>query len=160
MINTIHRLATLFHEARHSDGRGRYATFPHIQCPRGHELQGYPACDDIANGAYAVGVAVDELLVANCHTCTANELANERDAIAHDQVRILKQVPATPETVAAIATGCSRVEAVIQSHNISRAQLRLLERDKRDCPIQLKHWSQPHSAVWADAEPEFLSIDR
>ncbi len=52
--NNIQRLATLFHEARHSDGNGKSLGFAHAVCPQGHDYEGSPACDENLNGPYTI----------------------------------------------------------------------------------------------------------
>lgn len=70
--NSIKRLAVLYHEARHSDGNsGSGSTgFPHVVCPNSRlipsEFIGVPACDDMSNGAYSVGAAIIDPLIASC----------------------------------------------------------------------------------------------
>lgn len=57
-------IATLFHEARHSDGNqhSNSLAFSHIKCPEYLELySGRYACDNVANGAYAVEAKITKL---------------------------------------------------------------------------------------------------
>lgn len=65
MGNSLYRLSTLFHEARHSDGNGDNAAFPHVYCPSG-DYKGELACDTNSNGAYAVGVLMLKKLIEGC----------------------------------------------------------------------------------------------
>lgn len=55
LANSIFRLATFFHEARHSDGNGQSLGFLHTNCPAKHDYAGQPACDENLNGPYTVG---------------------------------------------------------------------------------------------------------
>jgi hypothetical protein len=83
LANSIQRLEVLFHEARHSDGNSisKSTGFPHVNCPAGSlvppELVGIPACDEVANGAYSVGAALLNPLIAYCRRtarCSDGEL--------------------------------------------------------------------------------------
>lgn len=51
----IKRLATFFHEARHSDGNRESVGFAHASCPKGHDYEGMHACDENLNGPYTLG---------------------------------------------------------------------------------------------------------
>lgn len=62
-MNTVERLYSLIHEARHSDDDG----YPHVKCPKGFkyissrqpemDLEKEPTCDDNDKGAYAFQAA-------------------------------------------------------------------------------------------------------
>jgi hypothetical protein len=74
IANSINRLATFFHEARHSDGNGSSVGFLHSPCPVGHDYAGLPACDENLNGPYTVGaVMMAEMLKACEDTCSIRE---------------------------------------------------------------------------------------
>ncbi len=66
----IFRAGVLFHEARHSDGRGKLAGFFHAKCPTGHSLEGVNACDANYNGPYALGALVHKALQKACVDCS------------------------------------------------------------------------------------------
>lgn len=68
--NSLFRLATFFHEARHSDGNKKHIAFIHAICPDGHDFQGYNACDRNLNGPYTVGAQMTKEFLVNCETCT------------------------------------------------------------------------------------------
>lgn len=53
--HSIARLSILFHEGKHSDGHGASLGFIHGPCPRGHDMEGFRACDENLNGPYSVG---------------------------------------------------------------------------------------------------------
>lgn len=53
--NHLSRIATLIHEARHSDGHGVGLSFIHAECPRNHTYQYMRACDENLNGPYSIG---------------------------------------------------------------------------------------------------------
>lgn len=71
--NSIQRLTTLFHEARHSDGNGATAVFLHTLCPRGHAYEGSHVCDASSNGPYSVGALTARHLLSDCTTCSVTE---------------------------------------------------------------------------------------
>jgi hypothetical protein len=72
--NSLHRLGVLFHEARHSDGNGESLAFAHVICPKGHDYEGYMACDSVPNGAYAINAAVIKEFIKACQDdCTERE---------------------------------------------------------------------------------------
>lgn len=67
LANTINRLGTFFHEARHSDGNGKSLVFGHAICPKElKEYAGFAACDRNKNGPYSVGVVTILELTKNC----------------------------------------------------------------------------------------------
>ncbi len=71
--NSVDRIATFFHEARHSDGHGSTLGFLHAICPEGHAYAGYPACDESKNGPYTVGAQILKTLTAACADCSEKE---------------------------------------------------------------------------------------
>ncbi len=68
-VNSLMRLATFFHEARHSDGNGKSLGFMHDLCPKGHSYQGLYACDRNLNGPYTVGGHIQVAFALNCSGC-------------------------------------------------------------------------------------------
>jgi len=54
LSNSLFRLFTYFHEARHSDGNRKTLAFGHALCPEGHDYAKSHACDRNANGPYSV----------------------------------------------------------------------------------------------------------
>jgi hypothetical protein len=74
LANTINRLATFFHEARHSDGNGSSLSFAHTVCPPGHDFAGEAACDESLNGAYTVGAVMTKEMLKSC-----DDNCSERD---------------------------------------------------------------------------------
>ncbi|WPU64759.1 hypothetical protein [Peredibacter starrii] len=73
--NSISRLGTLFHEARHSDGNGKSTGFLHKVCPDGHPYGGYAACEIVGNGSYTIGGLAERQLLQNCTDCSQTELS-------------------------------------------------------------------------------------
>ena len=77
LSNTIFRLGTFFHEARHSDGNGKSLGFMHRICPEGHDYEGQAACDESLNGPYTVGAVMMIEMMKSCKiqsSCTEAEL--------------------------------------------------------------------------------------
>lgn len=72
-LHSLRRLATLFHEARHSDGHAGSLSFSHVICPIGHNYFGKPACDKSANGAYRISSLVTKAFSTACKTCSLKE---------------------------------------------------------------------------------------
>lgn len=69
--NSINRLSTFFHEARHSDGHAKSLGFFHAKCPTGHEYENLNACDRNLNGPYTVGsIATKEFTKACGKKCS------------------------------------------------------------------------------------------
>ncbi len=71
-VNSLLRLAVIFHEARHSDGHAEHAAFPHMVCDSG-DYEGNAACEDNANGPYAVQATMTRKFLEACTTCTSTE---------------------------------------------------------------------------------------
>jgi hypothetical protein len=85
------RIATLIHEARHSDCTGGISSSDleklmlgddpdktncghlHVRCPEGHQYDGVYACDDEAWGAYSIEATYLSGIMKNCPNCTAEE---------------------------------------------------------------------------------------
>lgn len=66
LANSLNRLATFFHEARHSDGNGASLAFAHSKCPAGHDMAGQYACDENLNGPYTVGASITGEFIKAC----------------------------------------------------------------------------------------------
>lgn len=100
MANSLNRLATFFHEARHSDGNGVSLSFAHSKCLAGHDMAGEYACDENLNGPYTVGAVMMTEMIKSCdETCSPRDVEVLK-AIALDSAsRIIhttrKGVPAT-----------------------------------------------------------------
>jgi hypothetical protein len=85
------RIATLVHEARHSDCTGglaqadleklRAQDIPdghgcghlHVVCPPGHPYAGIYACDDLAWGAYSIEAIYAAAILKHCQNCTVED---------------------------------------------------------------------------------------
>lgn len=66
LANSIFRLGTFFHEARHSDGNGVSLGFMHSLCPAKHDYEGQPACDENLNGPYTIGALIMAEMAKTC----------------------------------------------------------------------------------------------
>jgi hypothetical protein len=88
--NSLQRLATYFHEARHSDGNRKTLGFTHTECPEGHEYEGEPACDNLHNGSYAIEAFVLLELTKNCRLCTTGQKEKLKFEVASLLDRIQK----------------------------------------------------------------------
>ncbi|MFA6237792.1 MAG: hypothetical protein WC635_10730 [Bacteriovorax sp.] len=90
MANSIFRLGTFFHEARHSDGNGKSLSFLHISCPTGHDYEGQPACDENLNGPYTIGtVMMAEMSKACDETCSEKDKETLKILVLDSANRIL-----------------------------------------------------------------------
>lgn len=101
VANSLKRLSTFFHEARHSDGNGVSLAFAHSVCPTGHNYAGSPACDENLNGPYTVGALfTTELLKACDDSCTEVEKTELKADIVDSYSRVLKTtLKGTPATL-------------------------------------------------------------
>jgi hypothetical protein len=98
--NSISRLSTFFHEARHSDGNGKSIGFFHAVCPEGHVMAGYNSCDRNLNGPYTVGAVVTQGLAESCgDKCTVAQRERLRLRYLDSFGRVLeKQLDGRPTT--------------------------------------------------------------
>lgn len=85
------RLFTLFHEARHSDGRGSDMGMMHMYCPGNHTYAGYPACDFSLNGAYSVEGQIAKLMTESCTSCTVAQKEKLRLSYLDSFSRVIKE---------------------------------------------------------------------
>lgn len=71
--NSIGRLSTYFHEARHSDGNVKSLGYVHALCPVGHSYENLNACDRSINGPYMIGARFTTHAASACNECTEKE---------------------------------------------------------------------------------------
>lgn len=93
IVKRLARIETFFHESRHSDGRGSSLGFFHAICPKGHEYEGYAACDRNLNGPYTVGAVMLKVLKSACVStlkCSEVELTRLDLSIADSENRVIK----------------------------------------------------------------------
>lgn len=90
LSNTIFRMGTFFHEARHSDGHGESLGFLHATCPKGHDYEGVPACDENLNGPYSVGSVMMAEMARSCdEQCSEKEKQTLKLMVLDSANRIL-----------------------------------------------------------------------
>ena len=91
LANTVFRMGTFFHEARHSDGNGESLGFLHAICPKGHDYEGEAACDENLNGPYSVGMVMMAEMTRACEDkCSAKETETLKLLVLDSANRILK----------------------------------------------------------------------
>ncbi len=90
LANSIFRLGTFFHEARHSDGNGLSLGFTHAICPAGHDYEGQAACDENLNGPYTVGALMMAEMTKACDdNCSEKEKQTLKIMVLDSASRIL-----------------------------------------------------------------------
>ncbi len=160
----IFRLATFFHEARHSDGNGKSLAFAHEECPLGHDFAGYNACDANLNGPYKVGGVMNKLLAKNCASCSAGDLEILRLFQADEESRVIWS---------AAAANRSSNGSDARVNETMRETCELLRRmDPRNVPSMCEKYLNPAPAApatpgaaddaagWWDARPEGMGLFR
>lgn len=91
VANSIARIGTYFHEARHTDGHAHHMGFFHDLCPKGHDYEGLSACDKNLNGPYKIGSQVLKELLKNCDKdCNNEEKELLRLRVLDSESRIIK----------------------------------------------------------------------
>jgi len=87
--NSLLRIATYFHESRHTDGNGEHAAYPHTACPSGHQYAELYACENNLNGPYAIQAVLLRYFYSGCQECSETELAGLMLSLADYQSRVL-----------------------------------------------------------------------
>lgn len=87
--NSVSRLGTLFHEARHSDGNSKHTGFLHATCPTGHAYATYAACEAVGNGPYTIGGLAERHMIKSCKTCSTKELTSLTTKVADAFSRVV-----------------------------------------------------------------------
>lgn len=123
--NTIARLSTLFHEARHSDGTGASTGFVHTLCPEGHALAGRPACDVAHNGSYRLAGLIERHLLNQCSSCSETEKTMLAANVSDSFSRSLRLT-----TTDEITQLHSILETYVNTRNLYRAMLPDAPRDR------------------------------
>ncbi|MCP4913565.1 MAG: hypothetical protein GY909_10635 [Oligoflexia bacterium] len=90
-VNSIIRISTLLHEARHSDGSGKNLGFLHIPCPKGHDYEGLKACDFNLNGPYSISSQSLIEFLKSCQDCNEEEKEIIRFRILNNSDRVIKK---------------------------------------------------------------------
>jgi hypothetical protein len=73
IVHSVFRLATFFHEARHTDGHGPSLGFLHTRCPKNHAYEGLLACDIPGNGPYRIGGLFINSMIKDCADCSEGQ---------------------------------------------------------------------------------------
>lgn len=89
--NSLNRLSTFFHEARHSDGHAKSLGFFHAKCPKGHDFEFLNACDRNLNGPYTVGALVKREFIRNCDSCSVPEKEALKGSYLDSLNRVIKE---------------------------------------------------------------------
>jgi len=101
MANRMLRAAVFFHEARHSDGNGTNAAFPHSKCTSG-DFAGYNSCESNLNGPYVVEAILLKHFYDNCTSCTTSEKTSLQAFIADNLSRLQSGAQFSDERAEAI----------------------------------------------------------
>lgn len=86
MANSLRRIATLIHEARHGDDFGH----THVICPEGHSYQGLYACDTALDGSYGTGAAYMLEMMRSCRDCSEVDMTQLRLRLLDSISRIIE----------------------------------------------------------------------
>jgi hypothetical protein len=133
--NTFGRLATLLHEARHSDGNGKSLGFFHAICPKGHDYEGLKACDRNLNGPYTVGASLLKEFAKNCDSCDEYESERLRLKYLDSISRVIKEteVLATIEDleVSALALRIKVQENLLSAANTVKNRQEIMKELKK-----------------------------
>jgi hypothetical protein len=112
--NSVSRLSTIFHEARHSDGHGESLSFGHAYCPSGHAYEGYPACDRNLNGPYTIGAQMLKTLTQGCGDCSIKEKTILKAIEADSRSRVLKAYRDSKGNLKAATLWSDRPERILK----------------------------------------------
>lgn len=162
--NKIKRLATIFHEARHTDGNSEHIGFIHDNCPTGHSMSGFAACDSSSNGAYTLEALAMKTLLLNCKTCTNEDKTKLSVAIADSYSRVT--VRSHMKTEEQLIEEMKSYQAVIEFYigylklvpkegsESSVKELERLQNKMIECEAQLAELRNPVVAKKLDTTPE------
>ncbi len=75
-VNSLRRISTYFHEARHSDGNGTHAGFPHAKCTEGTYANEY-ACEQYLNGPYMLQSTLLDSFYNSCSSSDCDSTDKE-----------------------------------------------------------------------------------
>lgn len=71
-VNSLLRISVFVHEARHSDGNGINAGFPHALCTQG-TFAGRYSCEENLNGPYSIEAILLSSFYASCTDCDTTD---------------------------------------------------------------------------------------
>lgn len=145
----LHRVSTLLHEARHSDGNGKSLGFFHFVCPDGSDYPGEEACDVAENGSYAIEARALKIFASTCgKDCTKKEREILRVEAADMLARVFDELPAfSGEDAMPLRKKC--LERGDRSEECRKV---LTEAEGGIVPIV--------KASWWDTRPETLTLPR
>lgn len=162
--NKIKRLGTIFHEARHSDGHANHIGFIHDECPPGHNMSGFEACDSSSNGSYSLEAVATKTLLLNCLTCSNEDKTKLSVGIADSFNRVvlrshvkteaqLKEEMETYQRVIDFYIGyIPKVPKEVAEPSVK--ELKRLQDLMKVCEAQLKELQTPLTPKILDPKPE------
>lgn len=166
----IFRLATFFHEARHSDGHGESLAFSHSYCPKGHDYEGHLSCDHSLNGSYQIDLVINQFFIE--YFKGLGELSLEEESslnlvvkdIESRIIRKIQIVNLSPENQKKIGEKEAELESLEDSlvntkyDNLARAIIKKIERISKEIKSIKTNSSNPKTLILAkswDEEPEW-----
>lgn len=159
--NKIKRLGTIFHEARHSDGHSEHIGFIHDDCPPGHALSGFAACEAYGNGSYSLEAVATKTMLLNCSTCSNEDKTKLSSAIADAFSRVVlrSHLKTEAQLLEEMTTYKNVIEFYVSynAKNPTEASIKELERLRaklKECEDQLKELKTPVVAKELDPKPE------
>ncbi|WP_417335824.1 hypothetical protein [Halobacteriovorax marinus] len=161
--NTIKRLGTLFHEARHSDGNGNHIGFYHHRCPIGHSLYGFSACEPYANGSYTIDAVATKKLLEDCKSCSLEDRSALEAKIADsfDRVVVLSHLKTEQELLEemesykkVIDVYTMLLETSPSTAQTSQQELERWSAKYQECADQLEELRSNPQPTSRDASPE------
>lgn len=162
--NKIKRLGTIFHEARHSDGHADHIGFIHDDCPPGHNMSGFAACEGYSNGSYSLEAVATKTLLLNCLTCSNEDKTKLSIGIADSFNRVVlrSHVKTEAQLLEEMATYQRVIDFYIGyipkvSKEVAEPSIKELKR-LQDlmlvCEAQLKELKTPLPSKILDPKPE------
>lgn len=158
--NSISRLGTLFHEARHSDGAGTHTGFIHAICPEGHDYAGHAACESSNNGPYSLGAVSEIQMIQNCTTCSTQDRSILTTRAADSLARIVDVDLATQihRLKTAIATADQLLKAYEDLATKYPDKVHLIEAEMNKVKSKKAEF-QARLAVLEKQKPSIASLD-
>ncbi|MEA9357217.1 hypothetical protein SHI21_13415 [Bacteriovorax sp. PP10] len=162
--NKIKRIGTIFHEARHSDGHANHIGFIHDECPPGHNMSGFEACDGSSNGSYSLEAVALKSLLLNCLTCSNEDKTKLSVDIADSFNRVVLRTHV--KTEAQLKEEMETYQRVIdfyigyipqvskEAAEPSIKELKRLQDLMKVCEAQLKELKTPLVPKILDPKPE------
>lgn len=167
--NKIKRLGTIFHEARHSDGHSEHVGFIHDDCPAGHNMSGFPACESYSNGSYSLEAVTTKTLLQNCLTCSNEDKTKLAVTIADSFNRVVfrSHVKTEAQLLEEMATYQRVIDFYVdylakapkETSGPSIRELERLRNKMKECEAQLAELRSPVVAKKLDPKPEGPFVD-